>query len=66
MNTWFAERAKAWAGAFAAGVMSSAIKATEISLGIDIGPETEAAITGMAVAGVTYLAVYWTKNRPMP
>lgn len=66
MYTWFAERAKAWAGAFAAGIVSSAIKATETSLGIDIGSETEIAINGAVVSAVTYLAVYWTKNRPLP
>lgn len=59
MNDWIAQRAKAWAAAFAAGVMSAGLRATESALGIDFGVETEAAIT----AAVTSAFVYLIPNR---
>jgi len=54
MKQWLLERAKAFAAAFAAGLVSAAIKAVETTFDIDIGMETEAMLISAAAGALTY------------
>jgi uncharacterized membrane protein len=60
MKQWLLERAKAFAAAFAAGLVSAAIKAVETTFDIDIGIETET----MLISAVSGIVTYAIPNKP--
>lgn len=63
---WFLDKAKAFAGAAVASCTPALIHAAEQTFGFDIPPDMESQITTAVVAGATWLAVYFTKNRYLP
>lgn len=61
---WFLQRAKAFAGAFAAGTVTVAIKSFETSFGFDVPSDIEAWIIGGVTAVITGLVVHQVPNKP--
>lgn len=61
---WFLQRAKAFAGAFAAGAITVAIKSFETSFGFDVPSELEAWLIAGVTAIVTGVVVHQVPNKP--